>query len=215
VVYGRRVRREASLFLRLAYRVFYRILRNLAAVPIPVDAGDFSLLDAKVVRELVSLPETDQFIRGLRAWVGFKQCGVDYHRPERMFGVTTNNLRRNLWWARKGIFSFTFAPLEFLTYAGWITTLVAFVALVLQVIARLARPNIPHGVTTIIVLILFFGGLQLLAVSILGEYIGKILEETKQRPKFIRRSIRSNGKRLGTAEELETFVQGRQSNGSP
>jgi dolichol-phosphate mannosyltransferase len=215
VVYGRRVRREASLFLQLAYRVFYRLFRNLAAVAIPVDAGDFSLLDAKVVRELVSLPETDQFIRGLRAWVGFKQCGVDYHRPERMFGVTTNNLRKNLWWARKGIFSFTFAPLEFLTYAGWITTVVAFLALILQIIARLVRPNIPHGVTTIIVLILFFGGLQLLAVSILGEYIGKILEETKQRPKFIRRSIRSNGKRLGTAEELETFVQKRRRNGGP
>ncbi len=215
VVYGRRVRREASLFLRFAYRVFYRLLRQLAGVPIPVDAGDFSLLDAKVVRELVSLPETDQFIRGLRAWVGFKQCGVDYHRPERMFGATTNNLRKNLWWARKGIFSFTFAPLEFLTYAGWITTLVAFVALVIQIVARLVRPNIPHGITMIIVLILFFGGLQLLAVSILGEYIGKILEETKQRPKFIRRAVRSNGKRLVTAEELETFVRGRRGSGSP
>jgi dolichol-phosphate mannosyltransferase len=215
VVYGRRVRRDASLFLNLAYRIFYRLFRNLSAVAIPVDAGDFSLLDAKVVRELVSLPETDQFIRGLRAWVGFKQCGVDYHRPERMFGVTTNNLRKNLWWARKGIFSFTFAPLEFLTYVGWITTLVAFVALVIQIVGRLVRPNIPHGITTIIVLILFFGGLQLLAVSILGEYIGKILEETKQRPKFIRRSIRSNGKRLGTAEELETFVQGRRPHGTP
>jgi dolichol-phosphate mannosyltransferase len=215
VVYGRRVRRDTSLFLNVAYRIFYRLFRNLSAVAIPVDAGDFSLLDAKVVRELVSLPETDQFIRGLRAWVGFKQCGVDYHRPERMFGVTTNNLRKNLWWARKGIFSFTFAPLEFLTYVGWITTLVAFVALVIQIVGRLVRPNIPHGITTIIVLILFFGGLQLLAVSILGEYIGKILEETKQRPKFIRRSIRSNGKRLGTAEELETFVQGRRPHGTP
>ena len=118
VVYGRRVGREAPALLRVAYKAFYRVFRNLATVPIPVDAGDFSLLDAKVVRELVSLPETDRFIRGLRAWVGFKQTGVDYHRPERMFGSTTNNLRKNLSWARKGIFSFSFAPLEFMTYAG-------------------------------------------------------------------------------------------------
>ena len=215
VVYGRRVRREASPFLQLAYKAFYRVFRNMATVPIPVDAGDFSLLDAKVVRELVSLPETDQFIRGLRAWVGFKQIGVDYHRPERMFGVTTNNLRKNLWWARKGIFSFSFAPLEFLTYAGWILTIMAFVALTIQVVWRLVRPNIPHGITTIIVLILFFGGLQLLAVSILGEYVGKILEETKQRPKFIRRSIRANGRKLSMSEELDAFLVSRSRHGAP
>jgi dolichol-phosphate mannosyltransferase len=214
VVYGRRVRREATPFLRLAYKAFYRVFRNLAAVPIPVDAGDFSLLDAKVVRELVSLPETDQFIRGLRAWVGFKQIGVDYHRPERMFGRTTNNFRKNLWWARKGIFSFSFAPLEFLTYAGWILTALAFLGLIAQVVYRLVRPNIPHGITTIIVLLLFFGGLQLLAVSILGEYIGKILEETKQRPKFIRRSIRANGETFTLAEDLKEFITTRSRHGS-
>jgi dolichol-phosphate mannosyltransferase len=213
VVYGRRVRREATPFLQIAYRAFYRVFRNLAAIPIPLDAGDFSLLDAKVVRQLVSLPETDQFIRGLRAWVGFKQTGVDYHRPERMFGVTTNNLRKNLGWARKGIFSFSFAPLEFLTYAGWIITAVAFLALIGQIAYRLFRPNIPHGVTTIIVLVLFFGGLQLLASSILGEYIGKILEESKQRPKFIRRSIRANGRQLVAAEELEAFIKTRSQHG--
>jgi dolichol-phosphate mannosyltransferase len=215
VVYGRRIRREATPFLQLAYKAFYRVFRNLAAISIPLDAGDFSLLDAKVVRELVSLPETDQFIRGLRAWVGFKQIGVDYHRPERMFGRTTNNLRKNLWWARKGIFSFSFAPLEFLTYAGWILTMTAFLALIIQVAYRLVRPNIPHGITTIIVLVLFFGGLQLLAVSILGEYIGKILEETKQRPKFIRRSIRANGLKLTLADDLEGFITTRSRHGPP
>jgi len=214
VVYGRRVGREAPLFLRFAYKAFYRVFRNLAVIPIPVDAGDFSLLDAKVVRELVSLPEADQFIRGLRAWVGFKQTGVNYHRPERMFGRTTNNLRKNLGWARKGIFSFSFAPLEFLTYAGWFLTAMAFIALIVQIVYRLVRPNIPHGVTTIIVLVLFFGGLQLLAVSILGEYVGKILEEAKGRPKFIRRSIRANGRKLTTADELETFIQTRSRHGT-
>ena len=214
VVYGRRVRREAPLVRQIAYKAFYRLWRNLAAVAIPVDAGDFSLLDRKVVQELVSLPETDQFIRGLRAWVGFKQTGVDYNRPERMFGETTNNFRKNLWWARKGIFSFTFAPLEALTYAGWILTLIAFLGLAIQVVYKLMRPNIPHGITTIIVLVLFFGGLQLLAVSILGEYVGKILEETKQRPKFIRRSIRSNGRKLTTAEDVEGFVKARSRHGA-
>ena len=158
-------------------------------MPIPLDAGDFSLMDRKVVNELVKMPETDQFMRGLRAWVGFKQTGVDYRRPERMFGVTTNNWRKNIAWARKAIFSFSYVPLEFLTFVGVALTGFSFVAIVVQIILYFKNPNIPHGIPTIICLILFFGGIQMLAIAILGEYQGKILEETKKRPKFIRKNI--------------------------
>jgi nucleoside-diphosphate-sugar epimerase/glycosyltransferase involved in cell wall biosynthesis len=189
VVYGQRVKREGNKLLVRLYKVFYRIFRNLSYVPIPLDAGDFSMMDRKVVNELVKLPETDQFLRGLRAWVGFKQTGVPYVRPERMFGVTTNNWRKNLGWARKAIFSFSYVPLELLTYVGWTLTLVSFLAAILQIVGYLAGAKIPHGITTIIVLILFFGGMTMLAISVLGEYQAKILEEVKKRPKFIRRRI--------------------------
>lgn len=149
------------------------------------------MMDRKVVEELANLPETDQFLRGLRAWVGFKQIGVPYTRPERMFGVTTNNWRRNIAWARKAIFSFSYVPLELLTYLGWTLTLVSFLAAILQVILyfTVSASTIPHGITTIIVLTLFFGGLNMLAISVLGEYQAKIIEEVKKRPKFIRRKI--------------------------
>lgn len=189
VVYGRRVAREGNQTLVSFYKMFYRLFRSVSYVPIPLDAGDFSLMDRKVVNELVKLPETDQFMRGLRAWVGFKQTGVDYTRPERMFGVTTNNWRKNIAWARKAIFSFSFVPLELMTYLGWSLTLLSFVAIIVQIAAYFVYRNVPHGITTIIVLILFFGGLNMLAISVLGEYQGKILEESKRRPKFIRRNI--------------------------
>ncbi len=189
VVYGRRVAREGNQQLAFFYRVFYRIFRRLSYVPVPLDAGDFSLMDRKVVNELIRLPETDQFLRGLRAWVGFKQIGVDYVRPERMFGVTTNNWRKNIGWARKAIFSFSFVPLEMLTYLGGTLTVISFIAIIAQIIAYFALPGNPHGITTIIVLVLFFGGLNMLGIALIGEYQGKILEEAKKRPKFIRKNI--------------------------
>lgn len=189
VVYGRRVAREGNQTLVTFYKLFYRLFRSVSYVPMPLDAGDFSLMDRKVVDELVKLPETDQFMRGLRAWVGFKQTGVDYVRPERMFGVTTNNMRKNIAWARKAIFSFSFVPLELLTYIGWTLTAFSFVAIIAQIVAYFVVSNVPHGITTIIVLILFFGGLNMLAISIIGEYQAKILEETKRRPKYIRRNV--------------------------
>jgi len=189
VVYGQRIKREGDKTLIRLYKLFYRVFRNLSYVPMPLDAGDFSMMDRKVVNELLKLPETDQFLRGLRAWVGFRQIGVPYTRPERMFGVTTNSWRKNIAWARKGLFSFSYVPLELLTYLGWTLTLGSFLAIIIQVVLYFTGSPIPHGVSTIIVLILFFGGINMLAISIIGEYQAKILEEVKKRPKFIRREI--------------------------
>jgi nucleoside-diphosphate-sugar epimerase/glycosyltransferase involved in cell wall biosynthesis len=202
VVYGRRVKRETSWLLNFFYRTFYRIFHKMSYINIPVDAGDFSMMDRKVVNELVALPETEVFLRGLRAWVGFKQTGVDYVRPERMFGKSTNNWRRNFAWAKKAIFSFSFVPLELMTYLGFILTGISFLALIAQIIGRLLYPDIPHGITTIIVLVLFFGGVELLAISFIGEYISKIFEETKKRPKFIRNGIRKKGKYYDSIDKM-------------
>lgn len=209
VVYGKRVRRETSLFMALAYKAFYRVFRKMADISVPVDAGDFSLIDRKVVDQMLALPETDQFLRGLRAWVGFKQTGVDYVRPERLFGRSTNNLRSNLRWARKGIFSFSYAPLELLLFGGVLLMGLAVIALIGSVIVRFYDPTIPRGITTIVSLILGFGGLQLFATAIVGEYVGKILEETKNRPKYIVKSITNGSQRLSTSTEVRSFLNSR------
>ena len=185
VVYGVRENRDTTIFLKLAYKLFYRIFNRLAYIQIPIDAGDFSLMDRKVVDAINNLPENDRYIRGLRAWVGFKQIGVPYHRPERMFGETTNNFFSNFRWARKGIFSFSNVPIEFIIYFSSFIVFISVFALIFYIGYYFINPTAPRGVTTIIVLVLFLGGAQLLSISILAEYIGKILEETKRRPKFI------------------------------
>ena len=212
VVYGIRVKREMSFFMGFLYKAFYRIFSKLSYIKIPVDAGDFSLIDRKVVKELIKLPETEQFLRGLRAWVGFKQVGVPYVRPERMFGVSTNNWRKNISWAKKAIFSFSFMPLEFMSFLGVFLTVISFLALITQIILKFLIPNSPQGFTTIIVLVLFFGGVQLLAISIIGEYISKIFEETKKRPKYIRTSIRKGNKQYNTSEKIDGFINERLTN---
>jgi polyisoprenyl-phosphate glycosyltransferase len=209
VVYGRRVKREGSALLAFFAKVFYRIFRGASYVPIPLDAGDFALMDRKVVNELLALPETDQFLRGLRAWVGFSQVGVDYVRPERIFGRSTHSRLKNVWWAKKAIFSFTFMPIEFLGYAGAAMTALSFFALTYQMVDRLRYPEEPLGISTIIVLIVFFGSLNLLAIAIVGEYLIKIFEEVKRRPKFIRKAIRHGGERFTTAAEIGSFLRRR------
>jgi dolichol-phosphate mannosyltransferase len=171
-----------------------------------LDAGDFSLIDRRVVEHILRLPEKDQFLRGLRAWVGFKQIGVDYVRPERPFGRSTNNLRRNIGWAKKGIFSFSYVPLEVMSYVGLFLTGLSAVAIVVLTILRLLNPDVPQGVTTIIVLILFFGGANLLGLSVIGEYLAKVVDETKSRPKFIRDRVIVKGRTIKDPAELDNLA---------
>lgn len=189
VVYGVRAKREATKFLQVAYKFFYRCFRKLSYIKIPVDAGDFSLMDRKVVNALISMPERDIFLRGLRAWAGFRQTGVEYIRPERMFGVTTNSLIKNIRWAKKGIFSFTYLPLELISFLAAIIVVVSFLAIIFYLFGYFFMSRGAKGTQTIIVLILFMGGVQLLSLSIISEYLAKIFEETKQRPKYIIKKI--------------------------
>jgi len=190
VVYGVRVKRKATMFLQIAYKAFYRLFRAAAYVPIPLDAGDFSLLDRRVVNALDSLPESNRFLRGLRTWVGFRQTGVSYVRPERMFGRTTNSLMKNLGWARKAILSFSYAPLELITFLAFITVGLSLLGIVFQIGLRFLAPQlVPSGFSTLIVLILFIGGIQLMCLSIIGSYLAHIYDEVKRRPPFIIESI--------------------------
>ena len=211
VVYGCRGKREGSVLRAIFYRAFYKVFRRVATVPMPLDAGDFALLDRTIVDALLAFPESDQFLRGLRAWVGFRQTGVDYVRPERAFGRSNQGWLKNVWWAKKGIFSFSFVPIEILGYVAATLSLLSFVAVIYQIVDVLRRPERPHGIAIIIVLISLFGSLNLLAIAILGEYVIKIFEETKHRPKFIRKAIRQGGNHLKTAAEIGTFI-GKRSN---
>jgi len=190
VVYGQRVSRDAPPYMRFLYKAFYRLFRAASYVRVPVDAGDFSLLDRRVVAALNSLPENNRFLRGLRAWVGFRQVGVPYVRPERVFGRTTNSFLRNMQWARQAILSFSYVPLDLITWLGLITVAVAFVTILLQIVVRLVDPrSVPSGFTTLIILILFLGGVQLICLSIIGSYLAHIYDEVKRRPPFIVESV--------------------------
>ncbi|MDM3844649.1 MAG: NAD-dependent epimerase/dehydratase family protein [Aphanizomenon gracile PMC638.10] len=194
VVYGRRKKRQAPLFMQIAYKAFYRIFDHFSYLSIPHDAGDFSLMDKKVVQAILQFPERDLFLRGVRAFVGFKQIGINYVRPERMFGVTTNNLAKNIGWAKKGILSFSYTPLTMLSFMGTVLLLLTLLLATLQIISRILFPDsVPDGITTVLITILFFGSLNLFSIGIVAEYIAKIFEEVKQRPHFIRRTITKNG----------------------
>jgi dolichol-phosphate mannosyltransferase len=202
VVYGRRVKREASLPMQIAYKLFYRTFDTFSYIRIPHDAGDFALVDRRVMEAMLSFPERDLFLRGVRAYAGFRQVGVDYLRPERMFGRTTNSFWKNLGWAKKGILSFSYVPLDILSSSAIILCAISFLMVVGQLLAKLLFPNLaPKGFASVIILIVFFGSLNVLAISVAGEYIAKIFEEVKQRPHFIRRSIIRDGEVRLAAKE--------------
>lgn len=189
VVYGVRTERRGVSLIQPLYKLFYRIFRLMSYITIPLDSGDFSLIDKRVVLILQKFPERDRFLRGLRAWVGFKQVGVSYIRPDRFFGSSTNNWIKNFQWATKGIFSFSFVPLQLMTLGSLATFFLAIIGIIFQVILRLILPDAPAGISTVIVVVLFLGSIQLLGLSIIGEYIAKIFEETKQRPPYIVKKI--------------------------
>jgi polyisoprenyl-phosphate glycosyltransferase len=194
VVYGRRVKRKASFVMQVAYKAFYRIFDYFSFVQIPHDAGDFSLLDRRVVEAVLRFPERDLFLRGVRAFAGFRQTGVDYTRPERMFGVTTNSLLKNLGWAKKGILAYSRVPLDVLSAVGAMMFVITLVLMVAQIVLRLVAPElVPRGVTTLLLVVMLFGALNLFAVGVIGEYMAKVFEEVKRRPLFIRRSVIRNG----------------------
>lgn len=207
VVYGQRVKREAPLYMQVAYKAFYRVFGALSSVPIPKDAGDFGLINRKAAQHLMRFPERDVFLRGLRAWVGFKQVGVPYVRPERAFGVTTNSLLKNIWWAKKGIFSFSTKPLSYIQGLGVSIFVLTMLASVFYLINYFINPPVnASGITTALLLILGLGGMQLISLSVLGDYIGRVLEEVKQRPRYIRTRILRGEQALESESDITGFI---------
>lgn len=191
VVYGIRKKRQKSMgFInRKLYHLFYVLLHALSPVHIPLDAGEFSLMDRSVVDRINALPEKERFVRGLRAWVGDRQTGIEYERPERFSGASTYGFRRNIRLAKKAIFSFSYAPLAWVSYVAMTVTVLSLFGILFYLWSFVAHPETPQGFTTIFVLVLFLGSIQLLSLSIIAEYIGRIFEETKGRPHAIVREV--------------------------
>lgn len=209
VVYGVRIKRETTFFMRYAYKLFYRVFRRLSYVSIPLDAGDFGLLDRRVVDALNGLPEAHRFVRGLRAWVGFRQVGVPYVRPERMFGRSTNSLVKNLGWARRAIVSFSYVPLDLIAWLALAVVGVSAVGLVTQLILHFTDPSLaPKGFTTLIAGMLFIGGVQLLCLAIIGSYVAHMYEESKRRPPYLVESV-INPPRRGPGEKVAPTIGAR------
>ncbi len=209
VVYGRRVKREATMFMQFAYKAFYRVFDYFSYVRVPHDAGDFSLMDRRVVQAILQFPERDLFLRGVRAFAGFRQTGVDYLRPERQFGVSTNNLLRNVGWAKKGILAFSNVPLNILSSLGVVLLFVTLLLMALEATLKILFPDIaPKGFTSVLLVVGFFGSINLFAAGMIGEYVAKIFEEVKQRPLFIQRSIIRDGEVRPATGKVEKILHG-------
>lgn len=186
VVYAQRTKRKKeSWFKRLTAYVFYRLLRQLADVDIPADTGDFCLMDRQVVEVLNSMPERNRYIRGLRAWIGFRQTAVKFERDPRFAGEVKYTFKKSLALAINSLVSFSKIPLRISTYLGLFSALIALLMALLVLYWRLQQPDSPvTGLATILIAVFFLGSVQLISIGILGEYVGRIYEEVKGRPAY-------------------------------
>jgi dolichol-phosphate mannosyltransferase len=188
VVYAVRTEREGeSWFKRATAAVFYRVINRITEVDIPLDAGDFRLLDRKVVEALKKMREHHRFPRAMTAWVGFKQIGVDYKRSARQAGETKYPFRKMLRLAMNAVTGFSYFPLQLATFFGFICALLAIVAIPIVIYLRLSGRGELSGQATTLIAVLFLGGVQLISLGILGEYIGRLYDEAKDRPLYVLR----------------------------
>lgn len=187
VVYAIREKRKESFFKKTAYSFFYRLLDSVAQIKIPLDSGDFCVMDRKVVDALNSLPERNRFVRGLRSWVGFRQIGITYERAAREAGESKYPLSKLFKLAFDGIFSFSYVPLQMMFYTGLFALLGALAGSIWAIYQKFFTNhyNTVPGFATTIILVMFIGGLQLFSLGIVGEYMRRMYDEIKQRPQYI------------------------------
>ena len=190
VAYGVRRKRKEPVLKRWAYFLFYRLLRFVSMIDVPLDSGDFCCMRRRVVTAMLSLPERNRFLRGLRAWVGFKQAGVEYERAARFAGRPKYTLRKNFSLAYDGLFSFTKLPVRFIQVAGFILSFFAIMIAISYLIWYLVAPTeFPRGFASLIISIWFFAGIQMLCLGIVGEYVVRTCDEGRGRPVALVREI--------------------------
>jgi dolichol-phosphate mannosyltransferase len=185
VVFGRRKSRQEGWFARCAYRTFYRVIAALSDTPLPLDTGDFALLGAPVVAALRRLPERDRYLRGLRAWVGFKQVGIDVDRSARFAGTPKYTTWKLMKLALDGICSFSIVPLRAAAVTGLVAITASAMFSVYSIYIRLAGRPVPTGFTASVLIMSFLAGVQLLFLGIIGEYLGRVYGEAKGRPPYV------------------------------
>jgi dolichol-phosphate mannosyltransferase len=189
VVYARRMNRKESWWLRSCYYIFYRLVAALSSIELPLDAGDFALMSSRVVEESRSLPEHHRYLRGLRSWVGFRQVGVPIERAARQAGRTKYSPLKLLKLASDGIFAFSIVPLRAASLIGAIAVILSSLFAVYSLFAKFLLHQSPRGFTALILVITFLSGINLFSLGIIGEYVGRIYEETKARPQYVIRKL--------------------------
>jgi dolichol-phosphate mannosyltransferase len=186
VVYGLRDEREGeSRFKLWTAKVFYRLINRLSETKMPLDAGDFRLLDRRVVDVINAMPERARFLRGMVSWAGFRQIPLHYARAARHAGQTKYPLRKMLNFAMDGIISFSLVPLKLAIWTGFLAIWVAAAGIIVAIVDRLLNKQLPRGWASLFVAVLFMGGVQLVSLGILGEYLGRIYTEVKRRPLYV------------------------------
>ncbi len=186
MVYGVRTERVGESWFKLVTaNLFYRLINQITNVDIPLDAGDFRLMDRAVIETMRSMREKHRYMRGLSAWVGFRQLPLPYRRHARFAGETKYPLKKMLKFATDAVTNFSYLPLQFATWMGFISAMLALVGLFISVVGRLFWPGALQGQATTLVAVLFIGGVQLISLGIIGEYLGRIYEEVKGRPLYV------------------------------
>jgi dolichol-phosphate mannosyltransferase len=192
IVYGQRMKRKGETFFKKATAsIFYRFINKMCDIEIPVDTGDFRLITKRVVKTLGSMRERHRFIRGMVPWVGFKSYPFRYHRDERFAGETHYPLRKMVRFAKDAIFSFSDKPLKIATYFGFIVAIIGVLLLMFLVYLRLFTQNYVSGLTAVIAILIILSGVQITIMGVMGEYIGRIFEESKKRPLYVVESIKN------------------------
>jgi glycosyltransferase involved in cell wall biosynthesis len=186
VVYGvREARAGETWFKRLSANLFYRLINRLSGTPIPIDTGDFRLMDRRVVDAVLAMPERDRFLRGMVAWAGFRQVPIRYRREARTAGETKYPLRRMLRFAADGLLSFSLVPLRLAVYLGLVASAMALLGICYALVLRLFTDVWVPGWTLLFIAVLFLGGVQLLSLGVIGEYLGRVYWEVKRRPLYL------------------------------
>ncbi|TKT91836.1 glycosyltransferase family 2 protein [Dyadobacter frigoris] len=185
VVYAVRKKRKESFIKKTGYHLFYRLLRSISYVEIPLDSGDFALISRRVVDVMNKMPEESRYLRGMRSWIGFNQTGFEYERDARVAGESKYSFRQLFGLAYNGIFNFSEFPIKFMSRMGVLAILISLVYFIIVVIKKLFFVQVIEGFTALLFVIILFSGVQLLALGIIGEYVLRIFFQSKNRPLYI------------------------------
>lgn len=204
VAYGIRKKRKEHFLKKIAYSTFYKTLKKTSSINIPLDSGDFCMMSRRVVNIINSMQEESRFVRGMRSWVGFKQTGVEYNRPKRAAGDPSYSFKQLVKLALNGYYNFSEFPIQFIKRIASSALLISLVYFLIVVYKRLLYNSVPEGFTATLFIIIFFAGIQLFAISIVGEYVTRIFFQVKKRPLYIiDKKIRDN--KIVKTKNLEEY----------